>query len=271
MKKAEKVTFSPTVQAVIDDFIPIIKKWDTGRYAISVGGSQGKGTWDSRSDIDLRLFFEKDLLWPHQKPEMWAEYFAAIERWGKQGVRVDGVWARKIEAIDAALNRWLEGELCPEDLVWTIWGYHLLPDIYHQAVIEDPYGVIAGWKEELAVYPPKLKKAVLDKHIGSLRYWRSDYHYAHKVQRGDVVFLAGLSARLVQDMMQVLFALNETYFVGDGQNLLFAEKFHILPEGFEGRVRFALYPAPAENALEAQYETLAGLIDEVIWLAEKEG
>jgi hypothetical protein len=261
--------FSPTVQTVIDEFLPIIKKWDTGRFAISVGGSQGKGTWDSRSDIDFRLFHEKELRWPHEDPEMWAEYFEAIERWGKRGVIIDGVWCRRIEAIDAALDHWLEGELCPEDLVWTIWGYHLLPDIYHQGVLEDPYGVIAGWKERLSAYPPRLKKAILEKHLGSLRYWRKDYHYQNKVQRGDVVFLAGLSARLVHDMLQVLFALNETYFVGDGQNLDFAKKFTILPEGFIERVNRALYPPPAENRLEAQYETLAGLIDEVIRLAEE--
>jgi hypothetical protein len=260
--------FPPTVQAVIDEFVPLIKKWDTGCYAISVGGSQGKGTSDGFSDIDLRLFHEKRLPWADEKPEMWVDYFEAIERWGKRGVIIDGVWCRPIAAIDAALNCWLEGELCPDDLVWTVWGYHLLPDIYHQGVIEDPFGVIAAWKERLRLYPLKLKNAVLDKHLASLRYWRKDYHYQNKVKRADLVFLAGLSARLVHDMLQVLFALNETYFVGDGQNLDFAAKFMILPERFIERVGCALYPTPAENRLETQYDTLAGLIEDIIRLAE---
>ena len=55
---AQPRTFAPDVQAVIQDFIPICRKLaeGRGRYAISVGGSQGKGTSDSRSDVDFRLF-----------------------------------------------------------------------------------------------------------------------------------------------------------------------------------------------------------------------
>jgi len=40
---------------------------------------------------------------------------------------------------------------------------------------------------------------------GTFLYWRHDHHYASKVQRQDVVFLAGLSAKLVHDVVQVLF------------------------------------------------------------------
>ncbi len=267
MNSRPKRPFSPTVLAVIDDFLPIIKKWDTGKYAISIGGSQGKGTWDSHSDIDFRLFHEKNLPWTDVNPEMWVDYFAALERWKGKGVFVDGVWTRRIDVIDKALDRWLDGEIKPDDIFWTVWGYHLLPDIYHQAEIEDPYGVIAGWKQRLAPYPPKLKKAVLEKHLYSLRYWRNDYHYANKVKRSDVVFLAGLSARLVHDIMQVLFALNETYFVGDGQNLDFAEQFTIKPEHLSTRIHAILYPRPCENMFTRQRQALCDMIDEIDRLA----
>ncbi len=108
MNSRPKRPFSPTVLAVIDDFLPIIKKWDTGKYAISIGGSQGKGTWDSHSDIDFRLFHEKNLPWTDVNPEMWVDYFAALERWKGKGVFVDGVWTRRIDVIDKALDRWLE-------------------------------------------------------------------------------------------------------------------------------------------------------------------
>jgi hypothetical protein len=259
--------FLPVVQAVIAEFVPIIKKWDVGKYAISVSGSQGKGTWDARSDIDFRLFHEKDLPWWDKAPELWQEWFAAEERWRRQGVKVDGIWPRRIDQVDAALDQWLNGEGKPNPLVWTIWGYHLLPDIYHQAIIEDPFDVIGAWKRRLAAYPPKLKKAILDKHLASVRYWREDYHYQNKVARGDVIFLAGLSSRLVHDVVQILFALNEVYYVGDGQNLDFAEKFKVKPADLNARVRSILYPAPGEDMLEQQRERLVALIDDVILLA----
>ena len=185
-------TFSPTVQAVIDEFIPICRNLaeGRGRYAIAIAGSQGKGLWDHRSDVDFRLYYEGDLPSSKTQPELWQDYIAATERWAQQDVMIDGIWPRKIEVIVAGLDRWFAGNLTPDDLMWTIWGYHLLPDMYHQAILEDPYGVIAGWKERLSHYPPALKKAILDKWVAFARYWRTDYHYASKVRRGDIVFFA---------------------------------------------------------------------------------
>jgi hypothetical protein len=112
---------------------------------------------------------------------------------------------------------------------------------------------------------------VLRKHWGALRYWRADYHYASKVRRGDVVFLAGLSAKLVHHLMQVLFALNETYYVGDGQNLEFAEQFRCKPLALSARVAAALYPPPAPTMLEQQRDTLLGLIDDTERLLAQAG
>ncbi len=49
--------FLPQVDAVIAEFIPICRHLaGEQRYAIAVSGSMGKGTCDSRSDIDFRLY-----------------------------------------------------------------------------------------------------------------------------------------------------------------------------------------------------------------------
>jgi hypothetical protein len=266
----QKRAFLPEVQAVIDDLLPICRKLAEGRgkYAISVGGSQGKGTWDKRSDVDFRFFHEADLPWPHMDAALWQDYFAAEARWKDRGVIIDGIWPRKIGQIDAALDGWLSGEIKTDPMVWTVWGYHILPDIYHQAIIEDPYDVIGGWQRRLSVYPPALKRALLDKHLESVRYWRHDYHYQNKVRRGDVVFLAGLTTRLVHDLIQILFALNETYFVGDGQNLDFVRRFRIAPPDFAAKVQTVLYPSSGDDVFTRQYDALAALIDEVVALAE---
>ena len=49
------------------------------------GWIAGQGTWDSRSDIDFRLFTDERVPWPEEAPELWAECLAAIERWKEQG------------------------------------------------------------------------------------------------------------------------------------------------------------------------------------------
>jgi hypothetical protein len=86
------------------------------------------------------------------------------------------------------------------------------------------------------------------------------------VTRGDYVFLAGMSSKLVHEVIQILFAMNETYFVGDGSNLKFIEKFKIKPPEFAAKVQQILYPA-GPNAYESQYAELCKLIDETIALA----
>ncbi len=259
--------FPEIIRTIFEEFVPICKHIaGEQRYAISVGGSLGKGTWDNRSDVDFRLFTDHAVQWPNESPDLWADYFAAEKRWKERGFHIDGIWPRTVSEIDADLDAWLSGDIKPVELVWTIWGYHILPDISNQYVIEDPYAIISNWKERLSRYPPALKQAILNKYLASLRYWRTDYHYAHKVERADVVFLAGMTSKLVHEMIQILFALNETYFVGDGSNLTFIEKFKIVPRDFAARVSSILYPQPPDPT-GSQYAALIELIDEVTALA----
>ena len=44
------------IQAVIDECLPLLKALAIGRCAVSIGGSHGKGTFDTRSDVDFRVF-----------------------------------------------------------------------------------------------------------------------------------------------------------------------------------------------------------------------
>lgn len=252
-------------QTILAELPTLCAPFGRGRWAIAVGGSFGKGTDDATSDLDPRYYADA-LAMP--LGEIAAAINPWVAGWAGRGVKIDGVWVRTTAEVEAPLGRWLAGELAAQEMVWTVWGYHLLPDLYYQRIVLDPFGLAAGWKERLSVYPPALKRAVLAKHGGSLRYWRSDYHYASKVRREDAVFLAGLSARLVHDMCQVIFALNERYFVGDGQNLRFIEAMPIQPRDFSARVEQALYPGAGAGRYQAQYDALRGLIEDVLALAE---
>jgi hypothetical protein len=256
-------------KALIDELVPLIRPLaGGGRLGIAVGGSRAKGRTDVHSDYDFRLYTDG----PHglairDLPD-WPAFAAAWATWEERGVRIDGVWTRQIEIIDAELNAWIAGTGVPSDYEWAVWGYYLPTDIYNQTVLEDPQGVLAEWKARLRTYPPLLKQAVLEKFGGFLRYWREDYHYRSKVTRGDAVFLAGISARLAHAMMQVLFALNETYFPGDGWNLDMAAEFAIVPPQLAERLTAGLYPGASPQAFEEQYQALAGLIDDVLALAQ---
>lgn len=236
---------------------------DTGRVAVALGGSRAKGLADSKSDYDFRVYADR-----FRGPELtqttaWVEFEAIWRAWESRGLRIDGAWCRGIADIDRDLVAWRDGIAEPPDYDWTIWGYHLPTDIAHQQIIADPDGVLAGWKASLAVYPEPLRRAVVAKHLSILRYWRNDYHYLSKVDRGDAMFLAGLTAKLLHSVAQVLFALNRTYFVGDGWNLRTAAAFTVLPANLAPRVEAILDPGARADRWQLQYRGLVALIDDL--------
>jgi hypothetical protein len=257
----------PALQPLLDAFLPIIRRMSSGRYAITIAGSLGKGVGDKHSDIDFRLCCDA-LPEPAALTAAEADLDNAVAEWGKRGFVVDGCWTRLIGDIDAELAHWLAGDPQPTPMFWTVWGYYLLPDLCHQVIIEDPDGVVAGWQAKLAIYPPQLKQAILDKYTATLRYWRQDYHYRNKVTRGDYMFLANLTNLLVHALVQVLFAINETYYVGDGNNLSFMADFSRQPRGFAARIQAILYPRTADNMLAVQYNELMSLVDETLELTQ---
>ena len=258
------------IQAVIDECLPLLRALAGGRCAVTIGGSHGKRTFDERSDVDFRVFCDEIVGAPNpQATKAWQAFSRVVDRWRAAGIDIDYCWVRTIGDIEARLEVWLSGDVSPEPMVWTLWGYHLLTDIANQMIIEDPDGIVAAWQARSNPYPKALQRAIVKKHLDSLNYWRTDYHYANKVARGDEVFLAGISARLVHDIMQVLFAINETYYVGDGNNLHYVAAFPVQPDHFAERVSEILYPPQTRNRLAAQYEAVLTLIDDVTALANQ--
>jgi len=247
----------------------MIRDFAVGKYAIAVSGSIGKGYADERSDVDFRLYAD-EFVTGERWDACFAEYMRLLEVWKRRGVMIDGVWMRTNEEVTTALDRWLAGDIEPDRrpiFDWAIWGYHLPTDIYNQCVLEDPDGVAEGWKERMRPYPDALRQAILKRYLARLLYWREDYHYRSKVEREDVAFLGYISASIVHDIMQVLFALNRVYFSGDGHNLSYAKNFALQPADLAARVESVLYPdGPGKQ--RAQYQAILALISDVAGLVE---
>ena len=251
-----------------NDFLPVFRKLcGTEVYSITLGGFHGKGIADEKSDFDFGIFYEK----PAEREVRrlaYKEISQLVSKWKLKNVMVDGPWARTYSEVDEQLELWLTGKGKPEPYEWTIWGYNILTDIYNVQIVEDPYGRVAEWKERLATYPEALKESIIKKHASSLKYWRNDYHYLNKVRRKDAVFLASLNARLIQDMVQVIYALNEFYYPGDGMNLKYSKQFACKPERFEERVVDILHTTGSDDAYDLQYRKMKDLIDDVLMLAK---
>ncbi len=258
----------PHFNEVCASFAPLFKKLSaTEVYSVALGGSHGRGTADEHSDYDFRFYCEA-----FSPREVFGPAFDEIvslgAQWRAKGVNVDKdvIWPRLYADVEGQLAQWVAGKGVAAPFEWTIWGFQLPPDIYYQKIVEDPFGKVAKWIETLRVYPAALKEALLNKHGSSLRYWRGDTHYYSKMVRDDVVFLASLAARLVHDILQVLYALNEEYYPGDGRNLELARPFAKQPVRLESRVTEVLCPPPGGDAQETRYRKLMQLIDDTLAL-----
>ena len=248
------------------DFFPVFKKiLDCEKYAITLGGSHGKGVSDVNSDYDFRIFYEKSV----SKDEMKLignEVKQLVAKWDKKGVKVDGIWPRSVEEIDRQIDSVFSGNFELVHKEWTLWGYSVLTDVFNQKIVEDPFGIAQNWKNRLSVYPDALKNSILAKACSSLRYWRNDYHYLSKLKRKDVTFLASIASRLINDIIQIIYALNEFYYPGDGMNLTYTVQFKVKPQNFEDRVTGILYPSPSGDIFQTQYDELIRLIDDTLGL-----
>lgn len=252
-----------------NEFFPIFKKLaGTDVYSITLGGSHGKGISDRNSDFDFRIYYEKSVE-QNTRRIIFEEINQLVSEWKAKNVEVDGIFPRTYSQVDEQLELWLtgNGKLVPYE--WTVWGYNILTDIYNQQIIEDPYGRATQWKERLSVYPEALKASIIKKHASSLKYWRNDYHYLNKVKRKDVVFLSSITARLIQDIVQVIYAMNEFYYPGDGMNLKYSQLFEYKPYKFEERITEILHISESDDGYEIQYKNMTGLIDDVLSLTEK--
>ena len=258
-----------TYEAICNDFFPVFKKLAaTDVYSITLGGSHGKGLSDQNSDFDFRIYYEEPSAPEIRKPAF-DEINQLCTKWKAKNISVDGIFPRTYAEVDAQLDLWLSGKGNLTPCVWTVWGYSILTDIYNQKIIEDPHGKAAQWKQRLAAYPDALKQAIVDQYSRSIQYWRSDYHYLNKVNRRDIVFCASIAARLVHNIIQIIYALNEFYYPGDGMNLEYTRQFAIKPCNFEERVGGILYASMSDNGLKLQYENIMALIDDTVLLVNR--
>jgi hypothetical protein len=173
---------------------------------------------------------------------------------------MDGVWMRSYTGVESDLGAWLGGTAIPKSFEWTIWGYHLPTDLASQQIVSDPEGRLAGWKGQLAAYPEPLRNSVLSQYRDILNYWAADYHYESKVDRRDLVFLVGITGKLSNAILQVVFALNRAYYPGDGWNLPMAAELPLLPPDFTSRMAAILEPGRDPDAFRRQRTELIAMI-----------
>jgi len=254
-----------------------------GVAAVVLGGSRARGEADLESDIDLGLYYfpdrpiDLDALGALARelddrhtdglvtaPGEWGPWVNGGAWLKVAGQRVDWIY-RDIGRVADVIEGCRAGRVTCDYSLGHPHGFHnhiYLGEVYHCRPLHDPAHAIAAMKALTAAYPPLMREAIIVTYLYDARFM---VDLARKpVLRGDTFQVAGCLFRVAAALVQVLFALNERYFVNEKGAVAATRTFSLVPPRFAATVESALGrrgTSPAQ--LSASLERLERLTAEV--------
>ncbi len=279
-----------TPDRVVRELLPLLRRFCPGEHGIALGGSHAKGSGDQLSDVDVYLFADRVLPGASRRALVLEELGEAAEAvsWGRDEPFTEGgtdflhratrveCWLRSTRQVQATIAACRAGEIRREHSVWAVMGFfdHVaLADVLAMRIVEDPQGMLARWKAEVAVYPEPLRRAVLGRFMPEAAFWPDNRHYASAVERADVIYVGAIVQQVTQALVQVVFALNGEYFPGEKRLDAALDKLPVAPPALARRLRALLFPGedPGVAELREQRRALGALVVEVERLVAAHG
>jgi predicted nucleotidyltransferase len=288
------MTLPPEKQAQLDAIAARLSSVP-GVVAIALGGSFARGTARPDSDLDVAIYYEERRPFAIEDIRAIATAFSiagppdVTDFYGWGAWVNGGAWIRtdagKVDFIYRNLDqvrrtiddavRGITNHDFNQQPAFGFYSVTYLGETHVCVPLHDPAGHLAALKKQVAAYPPVLKEKTV---LSSL--WLAEFSLAHAVgyaERGDGYAVAGALTRTAAFLTQVLFALNETYFLSDKTALAeIGAGFHrarpLVPSGYPERLRGVLGhlgETPAE--LAASTGSVRELWASVVGLAGDEG
>ena len=230
-----------------------------GVEAVVLGGSWARGEAHPDSDVDLGIYYR-----PERRPSLAALRELARElddrhvpdlvtdfgEWGPwidgggwlriEGRRVDWLYL-DLDLVSREISECHVGRTSSHYQPGHPHGFHThiyAGEVHHCRVLRDVRGKLASLKALVADYPAALKRSLTRRFL-----WEADFALEtcrKPAARGDVFYVAGCLFRCAACLVQVLFAVNERYFVNEKGSVKVAGSFPLGPEGFEDTVSHVL-------------------------------
>ena len=262
------------LEEIVKTLLPHFRKMVKGKYAIALGGSHAKGYADSYSDIDFYVYTEDVIEFSDRKKiieniankdqDVYIEESIDKNIWGAstdfyyQSTKIESTFKSLIR-VSNNIQNCLAGKIEIEHTVWTLYGYYnyiCLAEVNFIRAIEDPYQIISDWKEQIKTYPKELKKAIINEFWWKANFWLDNFHYKTAIKRCDFVYTSGIIQHTVHSFVQVLFALNESYFNGDKKIEEQLQKLRNCPRLFTENIEYLLSVYRDEEMLNNQRSIL---------------
>ncbi|SEU27935.1 nucleotidyltransferase domain-containing protein [Paenibacillus sp. NFR01] len=266
---------------IISEIVNALQKI-AGVQAIVLGGSRAKGTAHAHSDIDLGIYYDPadglDIAALNQvasalDDDHRTDLITEVGGWGPwingggwlqmQQIPVDWLF-RDLGKVSQVMEQCLAGDITidyqpghPHGFVNAMY----LAEVALCRVLWDPHGLLAELKSKTQPYPPVLQAAMIRKFLWEARF---SMEIGRKgIYKQDLSYIAGCCFRAVSCLNQVLFALNETYWMNEKGAVAIADAFSIKPGNYASRVNEMMTLISEDSArLGMAIEVLDELINE---------
>ncbi len=223
-----------------------------GVAALALGGSLARREAHPDSDIDLGVYYRPERPPPTAQLRCLAEELddrhpknaaTNLGEWGPwinggawlqiRGQRVDWLY-RDLDRVEEVFAECRAGRPSCHYQPGHPHGFHdhtYMGEIHYCRPLYDPDGELAALKDQTTAYPQPLKLALIEKYL-----WEAQFALetsCRSAGRGDVFYVSGCAFRCVACLVQVLFALNEHYFVNEKDSVKAVSGFPSRPSDFE--------------------------------------
>src|SRR5581483_9895755 len=204
-----------------------------GLKAIVLGGSYASGAQRPDSDIDIGLYYYEKL--PLDITHIRSIAFSLNDSpnpvvtdlggWGTwvnggawltiQGQHVDFLY-RNIDFVTSTIDDCNAGNIRSDYWQQPAYGFHSFmycTETFICRPLHDPEHIIEHLKTKVSHYPPKLKQVIIKNFLWSARFTLDNTY--KPADRGEVYIVTGCLARAIHCLVQVLYALNETYYISE--------------------------------------------------------
>ncbi len=225
-----------------------------GVKAIVLGGSRADDTHEPDSDIDIGIFYDDQRKFDIEAIKRLANSIndtpgptvTSLGGWGTwvnggawltvKGQRIDFLY-RDLNFVKKVIQDSKSGRTQFDFYQQPAYGFHsyiYCGEIRIARILYDPDKVIADLKEEVREYPQALKKTIVNDFLWDAEFTLPQCKKA--AHRSDALFVAGCLTRIASDLVQVVYALNDTFFVNEKKFSKQTTTFRLKPDHLTERI-----------------------------------
>jgi predicted nucleotidyltransferase len=247
-----------------------------GVVAVALGGSCARPDADAHADVDLGIYYHPErplavealrVLAAELDERGTPDAVTDVGAWGPWinggawlrvgGHRVDWLY-RDLARVATTIEDCRAGRTTCDHQLGHPDGFHnhiYAAEVHHAVPLFDPFGALATLQRRVATYPPALKRALVAKHVFEAEFWLAGCD--RSARRGDGFHVVGSLFRSAASCVQVVFALNERWWINEKHALAAAGTLAIAPPRFaEVVARVLAHPGESPAELAASVESL---------------